>query len=300
MTILGTTGVNANMTAGETDDDYHSSCGISASGFKLFHECPAKYWAKYICPDPDQPEDEDKKHFTVGKAVHCWVLEPERFYESFVCMPGGINKSTKAGKEFWLEFQEKHKGKKILTEDEMRIAVECGNAVLRHPHAQWIKESKGIAECSIRWVTRIFNQETGDIIEIKRKSRPDFFVPPFSKLPNGLIFDIKAVEDASPLGFTKSAYNYGYHIQAPWYQDSIREFYGTKCRAPFIFMVAEKKYPWLVKPYEATGGFIEYGARVIEQKLPMFAECLRTNVWPGYGEKTERLDLPYWVQKGDR
>jgi len=288
------------MVSGETDDDYHASRGISASGFKLFADCPAKYWAKYICPDPEQPEEEDKAHFAVGKAVHCWVLEPERFHDSFVAMPGGINKVTKAGKEFWLEFQEKHKGKKILKESEYRTAVECGNAILKHPHAKYIKESRGIAECSIRWTDTFFDGKGNPMCEVERKCRPDFFVPPCAQLPNGVIFDVKAVADASVSGFTKTAYNFGYHIQAPWYQDGIQQFYGTAGRAPFVFMTVEKEYPWLVKAYDSTPSFLAFGKRIIDEKLPQFAKAIQTGVWGGYGENIEQLDLPYWVQKKER
>ncbi len=119
-------------------------------------------------------------------------------------------------------------------------------------------------------------------------------------MPNGVIFDVKAVVDASVYGFTKSSYDYGYHIQAPWYQDGLQQFYGTAGRAPFEFMVVEKKYPWLVKAYDSTPSFLAYGKRIIDQKLPQFAKAIQTGVWAGYGDSIEALDLPSWVQKKEK
>lgn len=296
---IGTLGINATMQNNETDESYHDSPGISSSGMKLFAECPAHYWAEKICPDPDAEPEKEKEHFVIGKAFHCGVLEPHRFNDSFVAVPKGIGKRTKEEKKFWFDFQEKHKGKGILKHEDMHIVQKCSEAVRRLPIARLIESGKGIAECSIRWEVEVITPD-GEVVKILRKCRPDYFIPPCALFPNGFIIDLKAVDDASPEGFRKAAFNHGYHIQSPWYQDGIMEFYGTKEPPPFVFVVAEKHYPWLVKTYRATERFVSLGRRIIQEQLPLFAQCISTNVWPGYGENTQDLDPPDWVLRKEK
>jgi len=223
------------------------------------------------------------------------VNEPHRFAESFVEMPAGIDKRTKVGKAFWQEFQEQNAGAKILKAKSMRIVKCCAEAMLAHPTGKLIRAGKGIAECSIRWPEELIDPVTGEVLEVERKSRPDFFIPPCAAFPDGLIVDLKFVSDASPDGFEREADKFGYHIQTVWYQDAIMKFYGTKFPAPFLFLCAEKKYPWIVQQYEATPRSIDFGRSIISRRLPEFASCVQSGIWPAYSNgKTLPLNPNKW------
>ena len=91
---------------------YHGCNGISNSSLKVFMDCPAKFYARYIAKTNIQKTTEA---FDIGKAIHCAVLEPHLFHTEFVTMPKSIK--AKRGKE-WIAFAEENADKVILTLDQ--------------------------------------------------------------------------------------------------------------------------------------------------------------------------------------
>lgn len=280
-------GKNATMTLDESDDDYHASQGISASGMKLFSQGAIKYWAQKIVPDPDleDVDEKEKSNFAIGKAGHCRVLEPERFASTYVQMERGAKRAGKA----WADFQTEHIGKKILTHEQYRIATRCAESILSHESAAAIALRLGIAECSFRWM----DKATGMFC----KSRPDYHVAPCEECPNGLLFDLKFEESSDKDKFQKSSYEYGYHIQAAWNQNALMEFYGTTEMAPFVFIVVEKHYPWVTVAYETPEESISVGQRIIEKNMIEYAKCMETGVWAPKYNTMQTVELPRWAKE---
>ena len=73
--------------------EYHATKAVSQSLLKRLGQSPAKLrWHL------DHPQDEkDSPAKRVGSAVHCALLEPEKFESSVVVMPD-VDRRTKAGK----------------------------------------------------------------------------------------------------------------------------------------------------------------------------------------------------------
>ncbi|CAB4161126.1 Putative exodeoxyribonuclease 8, PDDEXK-like domain containing protein [uncultured Caudovirales phage] len=57
------------------NEEYHDSEGLSASGIKLFLECPRKYFYRYVLKIKPKPTPA----MLEGSAFHEFVLEPEKF-----------------------------------------------------------------------------------------------------------------------------------------------------------------------------------------------------------------------------
>lgn len=57
--------------------EYHAAPGVSNSLLKDLYISPLQFWDKHI--NPDLPEDEETASQKFGKALHCRILEPERF-----------------------------------------------------------------------------------------------------------------------------------------------------------------------------------------------------------------------------
>jgi hypothetical protein len=115
------------------DDEYHKPNGyVSSSQLKNLLRSPAHFQHSL------NSEHQETPALTIGRAVHCLALEPEKYPERFAHLPEGINRRTKAGKEAYADFLEHAEGKTILKPEEA-IQVACMvNAIHAHPAAAMI------------------------------------------------------------------------------------------------------------------------------------------------------------------
>lgn len=143
-----------------------------------------------------------------------------------------------------------------------------------------------------------------------------------------IIGDLKTTEDASPEGFAKSIANWRYDVQHAYYMDGTRlALEQGKCNPPqegkaelsvywtdpvtgvlcrcrpdfwrgypkhFAFIAVEKKPPYAVGVYVLDSEGVEIGRAQYQHDLRVYAECVRTGVWPGYGDKIQTISLPAW------
>ncbi|MEV4155449.1 PD-(D/E)XK nuclease-like domain-containing protein [Nocardia salmonicida] len=105
--------------------------------------------------------------------------------------------------------------------------------------------------------------------------------------------DYKTTKDASPLGFPKSAAEYGYHVQEAHYRRVITELGYTVKR--FTFIAQEKTPPYLVCLHEFGPDDIAEGDRIVTAGIELWDQCRAAGEWPGYGDQTNRMHLPSWA-----
>lgn len=108
-----------------------------------------------------------------------------------------------------------------------------------------------------------------------------------------VIADYKTATDASREAFEKSAASYGYHQQDRFYCDGIRAL-GIDADPVFVFVVQEKKPPYLVNVIE-----LDFEARQLADQQNdlahnLFDRCLTEGRWPGYGDDVDVASLPAW------
>lgn len=143
-----------------------------------------------------------------------------------------------------------------------------------------------------------------------------------------IIGDLKTTEDASPEGFAKSIANWRYDVQHAYYIDGTRlALEQGKCNPPqegtaelsvywtdpvtgvlcrcrpdfwrgypkhFAFIAVEKKPPYAVGVYVLDSEGVDIGRAQYQHDLRIYAECVRTGEWPGYGDKIQTISLPAW------
>lgn len=143
-----------------------------------------------------------------------------------------------------------------------------------------------------------------------------------------IIGDLKTTEDASPEGFAKSIANWRYDVQHAYYMDGTRmALEQGKCNPPqegkaelsvywtdpvtgvlcrcrpdfwrgypkhFAFIAVEKKPPYAVGVYVLDSEGVEIGRAQYQHDLRVYAECVRSGEWPGYGDKIQTISLPGW------
>lgn len=275
---------------------YHGDTSrISKSGLDEINVSPAHYFQKYLAAD--RPEFEQSPTLLLGSAFHKAVLEPQDFHKEYIVLPENAPKKPTAiqlnaknpsaetlNAIKWREqFNSAYANHTVLTADMYDTAMRMRDAVYKHPSAKMLFGDGGVNESTV-----LFNDpETG----APCKCRPDRISQ------HDIVVDLKSTEDASPEGFGRSAFNYRYHVQAPFYIDGINVECGYNKVTDFVFVAVEKKPPYAVACYFVPKEVFELGRVEYLHNLETYMECLRTGEWPAYSPKIIDLRLPGWAFK---
>lgn len=189
-------------------------------------------------------------------------------------------KQVRLWSDVLLEWTENNPGRIVLSPEQWDQLHEMAAAVHAHPAAGSLLTScPGEAEKSVYWI----DATTGVLC----RCRPDWW------RDDNVIVDLKTTEDASPEGFAKSMANYRYDVQAAYYLDGIQQATGKRPKA-FVFIAVEKKPPYGVGVYVLDSDSLELGRAQYQHDLRVYAECERSGIWPGYGDKIQTISLPAW------
>lgn len=251
------------------NSEYHAILGASSSVLNLLlNKTPAHVYAQYFAENRKQKEPTSA--MKLGSAIHCAVLEPSEFEKRYFVTDA--DKRSKEGKAIHAEIESNWK-QAIKTED-AQMLDEIVKSLSRTFTAKLLL-SGGHAEKSI--IVK------SDLYGIDLKIRPDYFVMPCEQWPNGLIVDVKTTEDASPKGFTRSIFNYGYALQSAFYVDVFQRYAKSKNLPQFVWLVIEKESQQ-VAFYNAEDFIIEHGREKYQSVLPLLANCIKTGDWFGYDD----------------
>jgi hypothetical protein len=255
-----------------SNDEYHSSNGVSRSALMLFKKSPLHYADKYIHGN----NKKDTKAISVGKAVHKYILEPNKFNDEYY-VADKVDRRTTEGRKRYNEMLCESNNKELILADDFNLIESLGNAILNHHTASlFLKDAK--VEKSIYW--------RDCLTDVMVKCRPDILL-------SNITADIKTTEDASYKEFTRDVFKYGYHIQAAMMQDGIYHVLNKKIET-FVFIAVEKKPPYAVAIYSIGQDVIEFGHKEYKETLKEFRDHQETNDWSGY--KTQTINLPAYYQ----
>lgn len=225
----------------------------------------------------DHPTTSDAMR--LGSAIHCLLLEPDRFESDFVQRPKFDLRKT-ADKLALEQFEAEHKDRTILSLDDYQTAQICAAALFRHEDVATI-----VAQADSYELTGIWTDfETG----LNCKLRADIVCPSLSMLA-----DLKSTRDASPDAFMRSILNFGYHRQAAWYLEGIAAL-GQPTES-FVFIAFEKEPPYGVAVYRLEDEALEIGRRENRDLLRRYAECVIHDYWPSYPTGIQSITLPPWI-----
>ncbi len=221
----------------------------------------------------------DKKTYDIGRAAHRAVLGCG---DDYVAIPDEIlasngAASTTAAKAFIAEARGNDrtplKSDEIDQIEAMRVVAHARlkeyDIVLDPARS----ELAALAEIDDVWCRAMFDN-----------------VPVNPVLP---IYDFKTCEDASPEACLKSILNYGYDFQAEHYRAVWKAATGEDRR--FVFIFQEKSAPYEVTLVALSGLFQSIGQSRAARARRLWAECTRTNTWPGYPIGMHEVDAPAWL-----
>ncbi|CCW14640.1 hypothetical protein EBESD8_52100 [Rhodococcus aetherivorans] len=189
--------------------------------------------------------------------------------------------TTKAAKE--QRDAARAEGKVPLKAADYDTAAAMAASIRRHPVAAALFQD-GAAEQSLYWR----DPDTG----IMLRCRPDWLPP--NRTGRLLVVDLKTSTSANPDKFAKSCAEYGYHQQAAWYLEGIAALQLAD-DAAFLFVVQSKTPPFEVTVNELDHESILLGRRLNRHAIDVYAECVESGVWPGYGHEVNRITLPAWA-----
>jgi hypothetical protein len=260
---------------------YHALPGASATLLKKLHNSTPAHLRAYL--DTKQKET---PALIKGTMVHSLVLEPEKELPKIAVQPEEYapgKKWTYAASvcKEWRSEKEAA-GFSILSRDEYNDVYGMARSICKHPVAgRYFSEGK--SEVSVVML------DTTNNIPVRCR---------FDWLPSGpLIVDLKTTRDASEYGFTKLAYDLGYHIQAALYMDCWNAVAGAdERREDWKFVAVESTAPYAINVFHATPEFIARGREDYMAALALFAQCTHSGKWPAYSEAEKQLNLPRYAQ----
>lgn len=257
---------------------YDDTPGLNWSTLKHMATSPRLLRWRVDHPRPDTPA------LTRGRAIHCAVLEPERWASEYVPLPVFPDGRTKAGKAAKAAFMECVKpGVEVLSASEHELAERCAEAVRSHPAAAELLRG-GRTEETVTWVD--------PVEEIACKGRLDWIGP-------AGILDVKTTRHESIRLIASDCARYLYHGQLAWYHDGARaaRLIPPDAEPPHVIFVQTCE-PYDVVPARLSEDDLLRGRGLYRDLLSRYVECVAADWWPGMEPGVLDLALPGWAAAG--
>ncbi len=200
---------------------YRVADGLANSDALMIENNPGDFvWSK------SAPRNAAKSKTTdIGTALHCAILEPEKYKEHIVVSE--LKGRTTQGFE---AEQKENKNKIVLTKDEYDQVNLMAESVMSHPSAKSILDLVGDCESSVF----VEDEQTG----VKLKCRPDKDAVESA----GVIIDVKTTANIddwrSDKEWVNPLYKFNYGHGASFYTDVLEQHYKTEIDS-FIFLVIQ-------------------------------------------------------------
>lgn len=258
-------------------DAYHADRGsLSVSGAKLLlpPSCPAKF--KDYIDNPQPP----KRIYDFGHLAHYIVLgEGERFAVLDPAVHGlkkdGTPADSPRATAGWkaAEAEARENGLIPVSLDDWSVAEAMAEKV-----AERNLFHSGTAEVAL--------YHTDPATGVRLRGRCDWITN-----DGALIFDYKTAVTANPAELERRFWALGYHMQAQWYR-SLVIGRGLHPNPQFVFVVQEKKPPYVVTVAEYDEEAMFEAARLNRQAIDTYVQCTRSGEWPAYTSGKVTISLP--------
>lgn len=221
----------------------------------------------------DSHESQEKDALTIGRAVHCRLLEPERWGKDFAIWTGKIRSGN-----VWSDFRAAHAGQTILRTKDVDRVDAVTKAVRAHNIAGRLLET-GVREMVVTWEEKMAQL-------IKCKARID--------LVNGKQVDIKTSHDPEERAFKRAVISMAYPEQMAFYRRGLRA--NRQHLEPGAVLIAcESAPPYDVVVYQLDEETLDAADVNVGQLLNRWLTCLRNETWPGIAEdRIVPIEMPDW------
>ncbi|BBK37736.1 hypothetical protein STAQ_28140 [Allostella sp. ATCC 35155] len=249
---------------------------LSNSGARLLHQmCPAIFWHRRL--DPPVPS----RAQSLGTAAHTWILEGEAFERRYVTLSPHHSNRSAIGRATVERIEAE--GRTAIAAADWHTIRAMREAIEAHPFAANAFRG-GRPEMSLFWQDAYLG--------VWCRARPDY-------LPDRgpIIVDYMTARSVHPEDLRKALVTYGYDQKGDWLIRGARAL-GLIERPSVAYVIQQSDPPYPVVVARLTPATLTGGRMKNDRALALFARCLRTGTWPGYGdEDVVELDLPEWEHR---
>lgn len=252
---------------------YEDIQALNWSTLKILNESPKAL--RYAAENPREPTPAMR----LGTAIHCAVLEPERFAREYITEPkfGDLRKTDnkKAKAEFYQTLPD---GALIVSDNDSEVILRCAEALSKRDDA--LELLGGKKEQVAQWV----HDGTG----IKCKGRLD--------VAGGRVVDLKTTSLKSVREILNDAARRDYHGQCAWYDDGSREagiVTGRDLPAA-VFVQTVVPFDVVILDMNECPDTYEDGRTLYESLIQQYQGCQTAQWWPGMAPSAIPWTLPKW------
>jgi exodeoxyribonuclease VIII len=263
LSVIYAHGIHENLS----NEEYHASQPIGSTGLKRILQSPAHF--KY--PNPFNATRAKE----IGTAIHCAILEPERFEADYRIVECDARTSP-----FYKAACKDVPKDRVLTSLEYENVAGMKRGVMRNPKTRKLIEAPGRYELSL--FTR--DPETGVDVKVR-----------YDKLTvGGMPIDLKKTQEASRDKFSRTIHSYGYHVSAAIYMDAWQWQFGETLDV-MRWIAVEEQSPHTAMRYMPDADSLMIGRALYREALQIYANCLDRDEWPSYDDQEEEIALPYYA-----
>jgi len=259
--------MNGKFVEGMPNETYHALDGISKSGLDLMARSPAHYKGKVFKAGTRAME--------IGTAIHAAILEPERFDSEYVITDAALRTAA-----LYRSAKAIHGGELTLTKPEGEKVLAMRESCHDNFEAMEILTKSGKAELSAICT----DPETG----VQMRSRYDWITD------CGIVLDVKKTQDVRQEKFSRSVFDYRYHVQDAMYSFVYQQVTGEPLQA-FKFLAVEEDAPNSSMVYELGPLEKEMGMFYFRRDLRAYAECVNSGKWPHPTGGDGIIELSNWA-----
>lgn len=251
-----------------SNEAYHASEGVSSSRVKVLLE---KTPLHAVTPYSRAPS----RAMEIGSAIHCAILEPERFASDYKVVDCDARTSA------LYKAACKHYPPALVLTD-----LEAENIRGMQSSALNKKSIREVLDWPSRRELSVYAKcpETGLLL----KCRPD--IEPYK----GVGADLKKTQDCSNLALERSIFNYGYHISAAFYTYVWELATGEHLKEWRLLWVEENK-PHASRVTRLPDDAIELGMKKVRMALRIWADCVASGDFFAYGDDVSEIGVPAWA-----
>lgn len=270
---------------GLDEQQYRKAWAVANSDLLAVEKSPLKYKFNQANPKPSTPA------MLFGTALHCLVLEPDKFLETYVVdkFPGSRSKEAVAWRA------EQVLAGKIIIDNKIDDSKNIWGM------SDWDKLHRMRDACLGHEILGILLQDFRPEVSIFWKEPNTGFMCKcrVDALPNDhdIALDLKTTVDASYTEFMQSIGKWGYHHQAAHYADGLNAAGFTTYNKEFLFAAVEKEPPFEIGIYYVGKDDFFKGYNRRMHNLEKFKECVLNNDWPGIPTEPREITLAPWHHK---
>jgi hypothetical protein len=149
----------------------------------------------------------------------------------------------------------------------------------------------GSSEQKVQWT-----EETEEDGSVLCRGMIDHLVMHFTDVTGATIYDLKTIRSAHPKTVQRHILEYGYDIQEAAYRSAVGHIVPEAIgRIDLVFLFCEIEPPYDVYPTRLNGQWRAHGQNKWERACRTWAQCLKTDTWPGYSSGITEIEMPPWA-----